>query len=382
MRRVRRIAIIAAGGVMAAVPAMAAVTDVRVRPLPSDRAGVVVDWRGRSSTAVVALRSGRLLAVHSLRRVAPGTSVRIDGIKWGTPSSGIKWSTPPRGIKWGIKLSRNGTYVSDLRRTGGSRGTPVRGVVVRRFRNAVAIGTRGGVVVVRMAVWLPSGTKRTNARVLPAVGDTITTNVRFGPRGRLLGDGVRFVDTGGRSTRIPVSGRLSKVVTAGRTVQISSFSDPAFQVVTSLGVPSTIDMAKLTVGQEVAATATIAADGALRVKEISRNETFTAANDPANTQVAPPPADGATLDLLRRAIDRWTAGRQAGGVSDQAVYQNELARLERATAAAQDGNRPVARAEVQAFIDDVVRAIPKQVTPEVAAEVLAVAGAAVDRLSG
>jgi cell division septum initiation protein DivIVA len=64
------------------------------------------------------------------------------------------------------------------------------------------------------------------------------------------------------------------------------------------------------------------------------------------------------------------------------VYQNELARLERATAAAQDGNRPVARAEVQAFIDDVVRAIPKQVTPEVAAEVLAVAGAAVDRLSG
>ncbi len=55
--------------------------------------------------------------------------------------------------------------------------------------------------------------------------------------------------------------------------------------------------------------------------------------------------------------------------------------MQRALAAAQHGNRPVARAEVDAFIDDVVRAIPQQVTPGVAAEVLALAGAASDRLS-
>ena len=381
MSRARRVAILAAGGVMAAAPAMAAVTEVRVRPLPNDRAGVVVNWRSRSSTAVVALRSGRLLAVHSLRRVAPGTSVRVDGIKWGTPSSGIKWSTAPRGIKWGIKLSRNGTYMSNLLRVGGSSGTPVRGVVVGRSRHGVAIGTRGGLIVVRMAVWLPSGTKRTKAIELPAVGDTITTNVRFGRKGRLLGDGVRFVETRG-SAPIPVSGRVSRIVTTDRTVQISSVSDPAFRVVTTLGVPSTIDMSKLALGQEVAATATIAADGTLRVNEVSRNETFATGNDPANTQVAPPPADAATLGLLRRAMDRWTAGQQAGGIPDQAVYESELARLRRANAAAQDGNRPVARAEVEAFIDDVVRAIPQQVTPGVAAEVLALAGAAADRLSG
>ena len=179
-----------------------------------------------------------------------------------------------------------------------------------------------------------------------------------------------------------MSGRLSKVITADRTVQISSVSDPAFKVVTTLDVPSTIDMAKLAVGQEVAATATIVGAGALRVNEISRNETFAAGNNPANTQVAPPPADRATLDLLHRAIDRWAAGRQAGGIPDQAVYESELARLERANAAAQDGNRPVARAEVEAFIDDVVNAIPQKVTPGVAAEVLALAGAAADRLSG
>lgn len=381
MLRARHVAILAAGGILAAVPAIAAVTEVRVRPLPNDREGVVVDWRGRSSTAVVALRSGRLLAVHSLRRIAPGTGVRVEGIKWGTPVSGIKWSTAPQGIKWGIKLGRNGTYSSNLLRVGGSGGTPVRGVVVRRFRHGVAIGTRGGLIVVRMAVWLPSGTKRTTAIRLPAVGDMVTTNVRFGRRGRLVGDGVRFVETD-RTAPIPVSGRVSRIATADRTVQISSVSDPAFRVVTTLGVPSTIDMSKLALGQEVAATATVTADGTLRVNEVSRNETFAAGNDPANTQVAPPPADAATLDLLRRAIDRWTAGRQAGGVPDQAVYERELARLRRANAAAEDGNRPVARAEVDAFIDGVVHAIPQQVTPEVAAEVLALAGAAADRLSG
>jgi hypothetical protein len=380
MRLTRYRAYLVVGGVMAAAPAMAAVTDVRVRPLPNDRAGVVVDWRARSGTAVVALRSGRLLAVHSLRRVATGSRVRVDGIKWGTPAQGIKWTAPPRGIKWGIKVGRNGTYVSNLLRTGRSPGTPVRGVVVRRFRNAVAIGTRGGIVVVRMAVWLPSGTKRTNARELPAVGDTITTNVRFGGKGRLLGDGVRFVESG-PSSLIPVAGRVSRVMTAERRVQVSSVSDPAYKVVTTLGVPTTIDIAKITVGQEVAAAASLTATGALRVEEISRNETFAAANDPASTQVAPPPADTATLDLVSRAIDRWTAGRLAGGIPDGGVYESGLGRLERALAAAKDGNRPVARAEVDAFIDEVVRAIPQQVTPGVAAEVLALAGAASDRLS-
>lgn len=365
---------------MAVTPAMAAVTDVRVRPLPNNRAGVVVDWRARSGTALVALGSGRLLAVHSLRRVTPGSRVRVDGIKWGAPAQGIKWTAPPRGIKWGIKVGRNGTYVSNLRRIGGSTGTPLRGVVVRRFRNAVAIGTRGGIVVVRMAVWLPSGTKRTNARVLPSVGDTITTNVRFGGKGRLLGDGVRFV-AAGRSAAIPVAGRVSRVIAADRRVQVSSVSDPSFHVVTTMSVPTTIDIGKISVGQEVAAVTSLTAAGSLRVQEISRNESFSAANDPAGIQVAPPPADAATLELVRRTIDRWTAGRGAGGVPDAGVFEAGLERLQRAFAAAQDGNRTVARGEVDAFIEDVVRAIPQQVTPEVAAEVLALAGAASDRLS-
>ena len=378
--RSRMLALIVVTGATAAAPAVADVTSIAVRPLPDDRAGVVVDWRARSGTATVALRSGRLLAIHSLRRVRPGTRVRVDGIKWGAPTSGIKWSVAPQGIKWGVKWSRNGTYSSNLRSIGRAGGTRVRGVVVRRFGGSAAIGTPGGIVVVRMAVWLPkTGNATTNALALPVRGDTVTTNVRIGPLGRLHGDGARILATNGTPV-IPVSGRLAAMDTANREIRISNISDPSYPVHMSLAVPTTIDMTRLAVGREVVATASVTSTGVLRVNEIAPNETFAAGNDPANIQVAPTPADTDTLTLMRRAIDRWTVGRAQGEITDQAVYDADLARLQRAEVAAQDGDRPAARAELDAFITDVTVALPQKVTPAVAADVLALASAAFDRL--
>jgi hypothetical protein len=372
------LALIVVTGASAAVPAVAGVTPIAVQPLAGDRTGVVVDWRPRSGTAVVAMPSGRLRAIHSLRKVTPGTRVRVEGIKWGAPTSGIKWSVAPQGIKWGIKWSRNGSYSSNLRRVGRAARTPLRGVVVRRFGGGAAIGTPGGLVVVRMAVWLPkTGKARTNGVVLPKRGDVITTNVAIGRRGRLHGDGARILGTG---SAIPVSGRLAVVDTAQRTVRIANITDPSFPVSTELGVPSTIDMTRLTVGREVAATASPTADGTLRVDTIAANETFAAGNDPANNLVAPPSADADTLGLLRKAIDRWTLGRTKGEITDQAIYDADLARLMRAEAAAVDGNLPVARAEVDAFINDVTAALPVKVHPTVAVDVLALTSAAFDHL--
>lgn len=374
------LALIIVTGATAAAPAVAGVTSVAVRPLPNDRSGVVVDWRAKSGTATVALRSGRLLAIHSVRRVPPGTRVRVEGIKWGTPTSGITWSVAPQGIKWGIKWSRNGTYASNLRSIGRAGGTRIRGVVVRRFRGGAAIGTPGGIFVVRMAVWLPkTGHATTNALALPIRGDTITTNVRIGGLGRLHGDGARILATN-TAPVIPVSGRLSAMNRARRTIRISNISDPSYPVHTNLAVPSTIDMARLALGREVVATATVASDGSMRVKEIAPNETFAAGNDPASIQVAPPPADAATLALLRQAIDRWTTGRAQGEISDPAFFDAELARLQRADAAARDGNRSAARAELDAFITDVMAAPPATVTPTAATAALALADAAFDRL--
>jgi hypothetical protein len=373
------LALIIVVGATVAVPAVADLTSVAVQPLPNDRTGVVVDWRARSGTATVALRSGRLLAIHSLRRVQPGTRVRVDGIKWDTPTSGIKWSVPPQGIKWGIKWSRNGTYSSRLnalRRVGGTR---VRGVVVQRFGGAVAIGTPGGIVVVRMAVWLPkTGHARTNALVRPVRGDTITTNVTIGRRGRLHGDGARILASGARV--IAVSGRLSAIDTANRSIRISNISDPSYPVHANLAVPSTIDMARLAIGSEVVVSAGVTPAGTMRVNQIARNETFAAGNDPANIQVAPPSADAKPLELLRQAIGRWTAGHANGEITDQAVYDAELARLQRADAAARDGNRPVARTELDAFITDVMAARPGTVADKLATDVLALAAAAFEQL--
>ena len=373
------LALIIVAGATLAVPAVADLTSVAVQPLPNDRTGVVVDWRARSGTATVALRSGRLLAIHSLRRVQPGTRVRVDGIKWGAPTSGIKWSVAPQGIKWGIKWSRNGTYSSRLnalRRVGGTR---VRGVVVQRFGSGVAIGTPGGIVVVRMAVWLPkTGHARTNALVRPVRGDTITTNVQIGRRGRLHGDGARILAGGARV--IAVSGRLSAIDTANRSIRISNISDPSYPVHTNLGVPSTIDMARLAIGSEVVVSTGVTPAGTMRVNQIARNETFAAGNDPANIQVAPPPADAKTLGLLRQAIGRWTAGHANGEITDQAVYDAELARLQRADAAARDGNRSVARTELDAFITDVMAARPGTVADKLTTDVLAFAAAAFEQL--
>lgn len=378
--RSRMLALLVVAGATAAAPAVADVTSVDVTPLTGGRSGVVVDWRAASGTATVALRSGRMLAVHSIRRVTPGTRVRVDGIKWGTPASGIKWSVAPQGIKWGIKRSRNGTYTSNLRTIGRSQGTPVSGVVVRRFGRAVAIGTPGGIVVVRMAVWLPkSGAKISKARALPVFGDTITTNVRIGPGGRLHGDGVRIIRTRGPRA-IPVSGRLSAKDGVSRTIRITNVADRSFPVHATLTIPSTIDMARLEVGREVVASASIAVDETVRVDQVAPNETFAAGNDPAAILVAPPPADGETLTLVRRALDRWTAGRAQGEITDQSVYDVGLTQLGRADAAARDGNHPVARAELDAFLATVTAGMPDRVAPMVVADVLALASAALDRL--
>ena len=83
---------------------------------------------------------------------------------------------------------------------------------------------------------------------------------------------------------------------------------------------------------------------------------------------------------LRQAIGRWTAGHANSEITDQAVYDAELARLQRADAAARDANRPVARTELDVFITDVMAAQPATVAAKLATDVLAFAAAPVERL--
>jgi len=337
-RNARRFGTAAVLGAILTVPATAGVTSIEVQPLPPDRGGTVVAWQGKSKTAVVALESGRMMTVHALRRVKPGTRVRVNGIKWGKPTSGIKWSRAPRGIKWGIKWARNGTYQSNLRPIGTAKRARVRGVVVKRYRNAVAIGTRGGVVVVRQAVWLPRTGKRTKSTMSrPAVGDLVTTNVTFvGPNARMYGDGVRVIPTAG-PVPVPTGGSMDRVNETKRTVSIASVNDPAYVVRATMGVPGTVNMNRLRAGSEVSATATLNADGSLRVAQLAPNASFSAANDPSQQIVTAPAAPAASIGLIDEAMRRWNQARSSGQILDATLYEPGLTLLRSARVAASDG---------------------------------------------
>lgn len=361
------------------VPATADVTPIAVQALPNDRQGVVLKYRERSKTAVVALRSGKLLTIHALRKVSPGSRVRVGGIKWGTPTPGIKWGTPGSGIKWGIKWGKSGTYSSSLTRLGTARTTALRGVVVRKYRGGVAVGVRGGVVGVRMAVWLPKRGNEINGLGTPEVGDSVLVTVRFGKQGRLVGTRGQVLNLP-RARVIPFAGRLSAISTQNRTMRVSNRLETAFQLEQTMSVPTSVDMARLQLGREVAVTAEVASDGSLRAKTIAPNDSFTAANNPANQIVVPPAASSAVLDLIRSAILQWDAGRVAGGIPDEALYLSNAAHLASADVAARDGAIALAIAELNAFLDAIRVSVPTKVTPPVAANGLALATAAVELL--
>lgn len=297
--------------------------------------GTVVGWQPKSKTAVVALNSGRLMTIHAVRRHKPGTRVRVTGIKWGRPTAGIKWSRAPQGIKWGIKWARNGTFQSGLRPVSQTRKTRVRGVVVQRYAGAVAVGTRGGVVVVRQAVWLPRNGKKTKAlhAVRPAVGDLVTTNVTIAANGTLHGDGVRVIPTAG-PIPIPTGGELRRV---GNTVRVTTVVDSSFVVATSMKVPVGVDVSGIRPGTEVSATATLNADKSLRLAQLAPNGSFTAANDPSQQITAPPAAPATSLGLIDEAIRRWSAARSDNRVTDATVAENGLTLLQQARSAAEGG---------------------------------------------
>ncbi len=369
---------------VAAAPAVSAVPDIRVKALPNDRTATVLSVRPRAGLAVVAFPSGRIATIHSsLRSITPGRRVQVEGIKWGTPTSGIKWSKRPQGIKWGIKWSRSGVFQSRLRTIGPAKTARVRGIVVRRFGSGVAVGTPGGIVPIRVAVWLP-GIKRTTGRTagspIPALGDTVVIDVRFTPSGRLVStNGVRVVRRA-NGAALPVSGRVASVSTELRTMTIRNVDDPRLPVVREIRIPTSVDVTRLQLGSEVASTSTLTSDGSLRAATIAPNQSFEASNDPANLIVAPPPANDEVLDLLRRAIDRWVAARGTNSVTDLATYDRGLLHLQTADVAARDGNTAIATTELRAFNDLLIAAVPGKVTPEVTADELALVNAALSAL--
>lgn len=254
-------------------------------PLPQ-RDGVVVSWQPVSRSTVIVTDDSRVYVVHGLRRTAPGRRVRVDGIKWGTPTSGIKWSTRPQGIKWGIRTAANRTFSSSVTRLGRTRTMALRARVLKRF------GTRGVVVavpgatvalpLVRGAVWLPTGKRSHAGRGVGAPGSTSVFRLAVTPRGRVVVTSAVEVAAARPTTPLPFAGRVTAIDPATRTITVTA-GTTAFLVRVVVAVPPTVPISPFVPGAVVSGSL-LAGDRSLT--EISLNGSFSQADATATVVTA------------------------------------------------------------------------------------------------
>jgi hypothetical protein len=272
----------------AAVSVIAPVSEaLRVAPLKT-RDAVVVTWRPQNNVAVVAQPNGNLLAIHSLRKVSPGTRVTVGGIKWGTPTSGIKWGTPGQGIKWGIKWGRNGSYTSPITKRAGKKAvwTPVRGPVVKKSgKQALAIGTPGGVVVIRIPQRVATGKATQATDALPPVGARISVRVYFTKKGARIGRDLKYLKPPVPGASLPFAGTVVAIDPVTRTMVVEDAQDPSYPMRMTVALPTEFTLTPYSVGQEVAVAGTVTGAGTLSLTTIGPNGDFTKADDPQTVQI-------------------------------------------------------------------------------------------------
>jgi len=320
-----------AGSALVAVPVALAVDG---QPLPK-REGVVVAWQPRSTTAVVVTGDQRVYAIHTLRRATPGTRVRVEGIKWGTPTSGIKWPVAPSGIKWGIGRARNGSFQSRLTRLGTATTMSLRGTVVRRFgTRGVAVSIRGATFVIpltRGAVWLPGGKRQNATAPLGQFGSTVSIQISFSRTGRASTRRLIELQPPVANRRVPISGRVTAVDAAAHTITLQAGAT-GFPLPLLIDVPATVDLAAYPVGSQVAGqiVQAPAPQATLHAVELSRNETFGRADSPTTTIVVPTPAP-AHLAASNGLLAHWTAARAGGMIPNDGLFTSQRNRLQRVT---------------------------------------------------
>lgn len=343
--------ILAALGVAAAIAAPVAM-GVEGQPLPR-RDGVVVAWQARSSTAVIVTGDHRVYAVHALRRVVPGARVRVDGIKWGTPTPGIKWTVAPSGTKWGIQRARNGTFRSRLTRLGTASTMSLRGTVVRRFgTRGLAVSVRGATFVIPMtrgAVWLPAGKRQNAISPLGQFGATVRVQLAFAPGGRVSTRRITELQPPVANRAVPVAGRVTVVDATTRTITLQS-GVTGFALPIVITVPAGIDLAAYPVGSQVAGqiVQAPAPQSTLHAVELSRNETFAAADSPATTVAvpAPNPAHIAAADGLG---SQWLSARAGGLIPNEGLFTSQRNRLQRIAFLVRIGDAASAARELESF---------------------------------
>ncbi len=269
------------------------------RPLPNPN-GTIVGWNSQNKTSVVATADRRVYVIHGVRKMTPGTRVRVQGIKWGTPTRGIKWNRKPRGIKWGIKWARNGTFQARVtpKKASRARTISIRARVIRRAGNRGVVlsvpGATLGLPAARRAVWIPRTTKRTKSGV-GGFGTSVIVKMAVTPNGRVAMTSAHEVPTPPGQAAVPFAGTVVAINRTTGTVRVRVGSDGLTTVLT-LATPSGTDLTKLRVGTPVSG----AAEGTnpnrpLAVAQLAPNTSFGAADAPIVIPEPPePPAPNGT----------------------------------------------------------------------------------------
>lgn len=252
--KARILGCVALAGLTALVPAASAATKAH----PAHR-GVVVDWRAHSHTATLALPGGHLIAVHSARRVRPGTKVKF------------------------ATLTRlgNSTFSGSLTKVGRARRAHLIGTVVANLSGgSFALSGRGTTFVVHHR----RGVKASNEIASPPpVGSTVSTHVSIDSSGALESQDVSEVSAPDPTQPIDIEGRISVIDPSTSTLTVSVTDDGAiatFRVV----VPATIGVTAYSVGDEVELTATLNPDGTYTLVGSSQNGDSQEADDDTGEQ--------------------------------------------------------------------------------------------------
>ena len=201
------------------------------------RTGVVVDYRSRSHTATVALKTGRLLAIHTGKAARVGSRVRVTH----------------------LRTLRNGTSAATLVRIGKAKHARIKGVVVARIgRRAIAIGARGTTFMVKTR---HAKTRRAfSTDDVLSVGTTVVADVSINGS-ELDADDVTALQAAQPGQMLELEGRVSAVDPVARSLTISVKDDGVAADFTVLAPDITIDLAKFVIGAEVELHVTSNGDG-------------------------------------------------------------------------------------------------------------------------
>lgn len=245
----------AAGGFgLAGVAAAGGVHNAVVR-------GTVVHENAHAQSFVVANSRGRLFAIHARRRPPLAGTVTVT-----------------------IRRLRNGTYLArSLRVDARHRSARVRmrGVVtfVNRRAHSFVLSARG----VSMLVQTGARAARiaSAADAAPNVGSVVTVSASVDDQGEVASNSITL---DAQTATVNLEGTVLGIDTTAQTLTISATDNSTATGTITLAVPSTINLALFTVGQEVELTATTGPGGSYTLAGSSSDQGQQGAEDQAYQQ--------------------------------------------------------------------------------------------------